>query len=181
MSSVAPHETRHGITTIEDVVAREILDSRGTPTLEVDLHLSDGSLGRAAVPSGASTGTYEAHELRDDDPRRYGGKGVRKAVANVNGEIAGAVKGKSAADQEGLDRVLIDLDGKPNKARLGANAILGVSLAAAHATAATRGLPLYASLGGDSASSGLRDKSEPSSLPSHAAINRLTWPKSRLS
>src|SRR2546428_9299365 len=138
--------------TIESVHAREVLDSRGTPTVEVDIRLADGSLGRAAVPSGASTGTYEAHELRDDDFRRYGGKGVQKAVANVNGEIARAVKGKSAADQEGLDRLLIDIDGTPNKSRLGANAILGLSLAAAHALAASRGLPLYTSLGGDSAS-----------------------------
>src|SRR5437762_10896426 len=100
---------------IESVHAREILDSRGTPTIEVDIRLQGGTLGRAAVPSGASTGTYEAHELRDGDPRRYGGKGVQRAAANVNGEIAAAVKGRSAADQEGIDRLLIDLDGTPNK------------------------------------------------------------------
>jgi enolase len=137
---------------ITSVHAREILDSRGTPTLEVDIRLDDGSFGRAAVPSGASTGSHEAHELRDGDAGRYGGKGVLKAVANANGEIAAAVQGKPAMDQEGLDRILIDLDGTPNKSRLGANAILGVSLAAAHAAAASRGLPLYAALGGDSAS-----------------------------
>ncbi len=136
---------------IESVHAREILDSRGTPTLEVDLRLADGTLARAAVPSGASTGTYEAHELRDGDPQRYGGKGVQKAVANVNGEIAAVVRGKPADDQEGLDRLLIGLDGTPNKSRLGANAVLGVSLAAAHAVAQARKLPLYAYLGGSEA------------------------------
>jgi enolase len=137
---------------IAAVHAREILDSRGTPTLEVDLRLEDGSFGRAAVPSGASTGSHEAHELRDGDPKRYGGKGVLAAVANVNGEIAGAVRGRPAADQEGLDRLLISLDGTPNKGRLGANAVLGVSLAAAHAAAASLGQPLYAYLGGRDAS-----------------------------
>src|SRR5712691_3316321 len=137
---------------ITRVHAREILDSRGTPTLEVDIRLADGSFGRAAVPSGASTGTHEAHELRDGDRRRYGGKGVLKAVANANGELAAAVQGKRAGDQASLDKILIDLDGTPNKSRLGANAILGVSLAAAHAAAASRGLPLYAALGSDSAS-----------------------------
>ena len=136
---------------IVSVHAREILDSRGNPTLEVDVRLHDGSFGRAAVPSGASTGTHEAHELRDGDPKRYGGKGVLKAVANVNGEIAKAVHNGSAGDQEGLDRVLIELDGTPNKGRLGANAILGVSLAAAHAAAASRKEPLYVYLGGQSA------------------------------
>ncbi len=137
---------------IAAVHAREILDSRGTPTLEVDLRLEDGSFGRAAVPSGASTGSHEAHELRDGDPKRYGGKGVLAAVANVNGEIAGAVRGRPAADQEALDRLLIRLDGTPNKGRLGANAVLGVSLAAAHAAAASLGQPLYAYLGGRDAS-----------------------------
>src|SRR5262245_16690344 len=127
--------------TITDIHAREILDSRGTPTLEVEMRLEGGAQARAAVPSGASTGSHEAHELRDGDPKRYGGKGVLKAVANVNGEIATAVRGRSVSGQEELDRVLIDLDGTPSKARLGANAILGVSLAAAHAAAATRGQP----------------------------------------
>jgi enolase len=140
-----------GGTSIAALAAREILDSRGNPTIEVDLRLDDGSLGRAAVPSGASTGVNEAVELRDGDKRRYGGKGVQTAVANVAGEIARAILGFDAADQAGLDRALIDLDGTPNKGRLGANAILGVSLAAAHAVAASRGLPLYRSLGGDRA------------------------------
>ena len=136
---------------IAAVHGREILDSRGTPTLEVDLRLEDGTVSRAAVPSGASTGSHEAHELRDGDARRYGGKGVLRAVGIVNGEIASAVVGKDAADQESLDALLIRLDGTPNKNRLGANAILGVSLAAAHAVAASRGRPLYAHLGGSSA------------------------------
>src|SRR6266566_6029550 len=127
---------------ITSVRAREVLDSRGTPTLEVDIGLSDGTFGRAAVPSGASTGSHEAHELRDGDPARYGGKGVLKAVANANGEIAAAVQGRPAGDQESLDRILVELDGTPNKSRLGANAILGVSLAAAHAAAASHGVPL---------------------------------------
>lgn len=133
---------------IESVRALEILDSRGNPTLAVEVRLSGGALGNAAVPSGASTGSHEAHELRDGDRKRYGGKGVLTAVANVNNEIAMAVRGKSAGDQASLDRTLIDLDGTANKGRLGANAILGVSLAAAHAVAAARGLPLYESLGG---------------------------------
>ncbi len=124
---------------IETVIARQILDSRGNPTLEAEVRLSDGSLGRASVPSGASTGSHEAVELRDGDKAHFGGKGVGTAVAAVNGEIAGAVKGLPAADQEALDRRLIDLDGTDNKGRLGANAILGVSLAVAHAAAASRG------------------------------------------
>ncbi len=128
---------------ISDIQAREILDSRGNPTVEVDVILSDGSRGRAAVPSGASTGDREALELRDKDPVRYGGKGVTKAVAHVNGEIASALRGQSASSQDVIDRALIDLDGTPNKARLGANAILGVSMAAARASAAGAGLPLY--------------------------------------
>ncbi len=136
---------------IASVHAREILDSRGTPTLEVEMRLHDGSHGRAAVPSGASTGTHEAHELRDGDPKRYGGKGVLRAVENVNGEIARRVHNGAAGDQEGIDRLLIELDGTPNKGRLGANAILGVSLAAAHAAAASRKEPLYVYLGGDGA------------------------------
>ena len=121
------------MTTIRSIHAREILDSRGNPTLEAEVTLEDGSFGRAAVPSGASTGTKEAVELRDGDKTRYLGKGVRNAVANVNTTIASTLKGFDAADQEGLDRRLIDLDGTENKGRLGANALLGVSLANAHA------------------------------------------------
>jgi len=135
-------------TSILAVEAREILDSRGNPTIEVDVVLGDGSIGRAAVPSGASTGLNEAVELRDGDKSRYGGKGVRKAVANVNDTIAPEIEGLDAADQAGLDEVLIELDGTPNKANLGANAILGVSLGAAHAAAASLGMPLYRYLGG---------------------------------
>ncbi len=115
---------------------RELLDSRGNPTVEVESHLEDGSMGRAMVPSGASTGEHEAVELRDGDPQRYLGKGVRQAVAHVNGELAQAAIGREALDQAGLDQALIELDGTPNKARLGANAILGISLAVAHAAAA---------------------------------------------
>jgi enolase len=128
---------------ISQISAREILDSRGNPTVEVDVTLSDGSMGRAAVPSGASTGDREALELRDNDPVRYGGKGVTKAVAHVTGEIAAALKGQDAGSQHAIDRTLIDLDGTPNKARLGANAILGVSMAAARASAAGARVPLY--------------------------------------
>jgi enolase len=135
---------------IETVHARQILDSRGNPTVEVEIHLRSGAHGRAAVPSGASTGEFEATELRDGG-EAYGGKGVTKAVANVNGELAEAVAGRDATDQEGLDRAMIDLDGTPNKARLGANAILGVSLAAARAAAAEESLPLWRYLGGDAA------------------------------
>jgi enolase len=135
-------------TSISFVDAREILDSRGNPTVEVDVVLAEGSIGRAAIPSGASTGAHEAVELRDGDAGRFGGKGVRKAVRNVTEEIGPAVLGLDAADQAGLDTVLIDLDGSPNKGRLGANAILGVSLAAAHASAAALDLPLYRYLGG---------------------------------
>jgi len=130
------------------VRARQILDSRGNPTVETDVTLADGSLGRAAVPSGASTGAHEAVELRDGDQRRWGGKGVGKAVANVNGEIAQAVVGRDAADQRGLDEALIGLDGTANKGRLGANAILGVSLATAKAAAASARMPLYRYVGG---------------------------------
>lgn len=133
---------------ITDLHAREILDSRGNPTLEVDMSLEDGTFARAGVPSGASTGIFEATELRDGDETRYGGKGVLKAVDNVNGEIADAVIGWDASDQRGLDHILINLDGTENKNRLGANAILGVSLAAAHAAANSFGLPLYQYLGG---------------------------------
>jgi enolase len=138
------------LTHIEGVHARQVLDSRGNPTLEADVRLESGAVGRAAVPSGASTGVHEAVELRDGDGA-YGGKAVTRAVANVNGEIADAVHGLDAADQQALDHRLIELDGTPNKARLGANAILGVSLATAKATAAERGLSLFRSLGGDDA------------------------------
>ncbi len=133
---------------IQRVHGRQILDSRGNPTVEVEVSLRSGAHGRAAVPSGASTGRFEAVELRDGG-EAWGGKGVRKAVASVNGEIAEAVTGVDAADQSGLDRNLITLDGTPNKARLGANAILGVSLAAAKAAAAEEGMPLYRYLGGE--------------------------------
>ncbi|HET7094220.1 MAG TPA: phosphopyruvate hydratase [Thermomicrobiales bacterium] len=138
-------------TTIAAARGREILDSRGNPTLEVEVRLSDGAFGRAAVPSGASTGAYEAVELRDGDKRRYGGKGVLDAVANVDGEIAEAVVGLDALDQIGVDRTMIELDGTPNKGRLGANAILGVSLAVARAAADAVGLPLWRYLGGPNA------------------------------
>jgi len=130
-------------TTITRIHAREILDSRGNPTLEAEVTLAGGAFGRAAVPSGASTGSREAVELRDGDKARYGGKGVKNAVANVNGAIADALKGSDAADQKGLDGKLIALDGTPNKGKLGANALLGVSMAAAHAVAASRGEPLW--------------------------------------
>jgi enolase len=135
---------------IADVRARQILDSRGNPTVEVDVRLDSGAFGRAAVPSGASTGVHEAIELRDGEGA-YGGKAVTKAVANVAGEIADAVRGRDAADQAGLDRLLIELDGTPNKGRLGANAILGVSLATAKAAAADAGASLFRYLGGDEA------------------------------
>jgi len=137
-------------TAIAAVHAREILDSRGNPTVEVEVRLQDGSLGLTAIPSGASTGSHEACELRDGDSRRYGGKGVLKAVANVCEIIGPRVRGLDATAQADLDRALIDLDGTENKSRLGANAILGVSLAAAHAAAASRGLPLYRYLAPDS-------------------------------
>ncbi|MGH6990380.1 MAG: phosphopyruvate hydratase, partial [Stellaceae bacterium] len=132
---------------ILDIKGREILDSRGNPTVEVDVVLESGVMGRAAVPSGISTGAHEAAELRDGDPTRYGGKGVGNAVAAVNGEIFDALSGVDAADQRGLDRALIDLDGTANKGRLGANAILGVSLAAAKASAAELDQPLYRYIG----------------------------------
>jgi enolase len=136
------------MTAIVDVHARQILDSRGNPTVEVDVTLEDGSMGRAAVPSGASTGAHEAVELRDGDKSRWGGKGVGKAVESVNGEIAQAVVGMEAEDQADIDRTMIDLDGSENKGRLGANATLGVSLAVAKAAADARGLPLYRYVGG---------------------------------
>jgi enolase len=135
-------------TTIDIVDAREILDSRGNPTVEVDVVLGDGSVGRAGVPSGASTGAHEAVELRDGDKKRYGGKGVTKAVENVIDTIAPVLIGLDAADQAGIDAILVELDGTPNKATLGANAILGVSLACAHAAAAAHDLSLYRYLGG---------------------------------
>lgn len=136
-------------TTIQKIHAREILDSRGTPTVEVDVLLSDGTLGRAAVPSGASTGEYEALELRDNDNSRYLGKGVRKAVSNVNQQIAPALEGKDPLQQEALDRQMLKLDGTPNKAKLGANAVLGVSLAVARAAASSQKMSLYRYLSND--------------------------------
>ncbi|NPV09700.1 MAG: hypothetical protein HPY83_17290 [Anaerolineae bacterium] len=135
-------------TEISQVVAREILDSRGNPTVEVEVYLADGAAGRAAVPSGASTGVHEALELRDGDIGRYGGKGVLRAVEHVNGEISDTVVGLDALNQAGIDQAMLDLDGTPNKSRLGANAILGVSLAVARAAAQSAGLPLYRYLGG---------------------------------
>ena len=135
---------------IEHVHARQILDSRGNPTVEVELSLRSGAWGRAAVPSGASTGEFEATELRDGGSD-WMGKGVTRAVENVNGEIATAVRGQDASSQAALDRMLITLDGTPNKSRLGANAILAVSLAAAHAASAEERLPLWRYLGGESA------------------------------
>ena len=136
---------------IQNIHAREILDSRGNPTVEVEVLLEDGSIGRASVPSGASTGIYEACELRDQDADRYLGKGVRNAVHNVNTEIRDALTGLDALDQAGLDRLLIQLDGTPNKSRLGANAILGVSLAVARAASASLGISLYRYVGGSNA------------------------------
>jgi enolase len=136
------------MTGIADIHGREILDSRGNPTVEVDVILEDGSLGRAAVPSGASTGAHEANEKRDGEPDRYLGKGVRDAVEAVNGEIANAILGMDAEDQRRVDRIMIELDGTENKARLGANAILGVSLAIAKSAAVSTGQPLYRYLGG---------------------------------
>jgi len=138
-------------TNIEYVLAREILDSRGNPTVEVEVYLADGSVGRAAVPSGASTGAHEAIELRDGDESRYGGKGVTKAVDNVNDEIAPEIIDLDAADQVGIDNLMVELDGTSNKGRLGANAILGVSLAVAKAAATSIDLPLYRYIGGVSA------------------------------
>jgi enolase len=136
------------MTDIIDIRAREILDSRGNPTVEVDVTLESGTVGRAAVPSGASTGAHEAVELRDGDPKRFGGKGVQKALEAVNGEIFDALSGFDAEDQLAIDRLMIDLDGTPNKSRLGANAILGVSLAVAKATAEELDVPLYRYVGG---------------------------------
>jgi enolase 1/2/3 len=140
------------MTAIAQVVGRQVVDSRGNPTVEVDVRLTDGALGRAAVPSGASTGTHEAVELRDGDPDRYHGKGVSKAVGAVNGEIAELLTGRTAEDQSAIDEALIELDGTPNKGRLGANAVLGASLAVVKAAAASAGQPLYRYVGGVSAS-----------------------------
>jgi enolase 1/2/3 len=139
------------VTRLTGLEALEVLDSRGNPTVAVTAHTESGS-GRAIVPSGASTGVHEAVELRDGDPKRYGGKGVLKAVANVQGEIARRLKGADVDDQQAIDHAMIELDGTPNKGRLGANAILGVSLAVAHAAASAKGVPLYRHLGGDGAS-----------------------------
>jgi len=136
------------LTSIVGIIGREILDSRGNPTVEADVHLANGAMGRAAVPSGASTGEYEAVELRDGDKSRYLGKGTLKAASHINGEIAKALHGKDAAQQAALDRLMIELDGTPNKARLGANAILAVSMAAARASASAEHTPLYRYLGG---------------------------------
>ena len=136
---------------IEEIIAREILDSRGNPTVEVDVYLEEGLMGRASVPSGASTGTREAVELRDADAERYGGKGVQRAVENVNDVIANEITGMLVTDQAMIDRLMVELDGTPNKGKLGANAILGVSLAVAKAAAAWTGLPLYRYLGGPGA------------------------------
>ena len=139
------------MTAIIDIIGREVLDSRGNPTVEVDVILEDGSFGRAAVPSGASTGAHEAVELRDGDKARYGGKGVKKAVNAVNGEIFEAIGGLEAENQIHIDKTMIALDGTPNKGRLGANAILGVSLAVAKAAAEANTLPLYRYVGGTNA------------------------------
>src|SRR5262245_51739 len=136
---------------IQSVVAREILDSRGNPTLEAEVRLDSGHRGRAAVPSGASTGAHEAVELRDGDKKRYHGKGVLQAVKNVNDDIAHKLVGKCAFDQVGIDRWMLELDGTPNKMRLGANGVLGVSLATAHAAAAACGLSLFRYIGGTNA------------------------------
>ena len=138
-------------TSIRDIQAREILDSRGNPTIEVDVHLEGGGFGRAAVPSGASTGEHEAWELRDGDKKRYGGKGVQKAVTSVNDTIAAAIRGWDARDQAKIDQKMIELDGTANKNHLGANALLGVSLAMAHAAASAAKLPLFRYLGGNDA------------------------------
>jgi enolase len=145
------HTARHQVTVITHIHAREIVDSRGNPTVEVDIGLEDGAFGRAAVPSGASTGSMEALELRDGDKKRYKGKGVRKAVANVNNDINDAILGMDAEDQIKIDQAMLDLDGTHNKSKLGANAILGVSLAVAKAAAQSSGLPLYRYVGGASA------------------------------
>ena len=139
------------MTAISDIKAREVLDSRGNPTVEVDVTLSDGTVGSALVPSGASTGANEALELRDGEASRFKGKGVLNALANIHEHIKPALVGHSALDQEALDRLMLELDGTPNKSNLGANAILGVSMAAARAAAQSEGEPLYAHIGGGGA------------------------------
>jgi len=136
---------------ITKIVGREILDSRGNPTVEADVYLSNGAFGRAAVPSGASTGAFEAVELRDGEKNRYLGKGVRNAVANINGPIADLLMGMNAVDQKAIDRAMIEADGTPNKGNFGANAILGVSIAVAKAVASAMGLSLYRYIGGANA------------------------------
>ena len=133
---------------IENITGRTIIDSRGNPTVEAEVRLADGTVGRGASPSGASTGEFEALELRDQDPSKFGGKGVSKAVANVNDKIAPALAGMDASDQAGIDKAMLDLDGTPDKSALGANAILAVSIAAAQAAAKAEGVPLYRYLGG---------------------------------
>src|SRR5271154_4117253 len=148
MLGSAPSTVGAAMPAIGDLTAREILDSRGNPTVECDVVLESGASGRAAVPSGASTGTYEAVELRDGDPARFGGKGVRQAIANIEGEILEAVGGIDAAEQIRIDEIMIDLDGTPNKSRLGANATLAVSLAVAKAAAADADMPLFRYIGG---------------------------------
>ncbi len=148
------------MTAIVDIIAREILDSRGNPTVEVDVVLEDGSMGRAAVPSGASTGAHEAVELRDGDKSRYGGKGVLKAVESVNRDIFDAISGFEAEEQVKIDETMIALDGTPNKSQLGANAILGVSLAVAKAGAEASGLPLHRYVGGASRAGPARSHDE---------------------
>ena len=162
------------MTLIDSVDAREILDSRGNPTVEVDIVLTDGSVGRAAVPSGASTGAHEAVELRDGDPARYGGKGVLTAVRNVVERIGPELLGLDASDQAGIDALLIDLDGTPNKGELGANALLGVSLACAHAAAAAFDQPLYRYLGGVACAHAARaDVQHPQRREARPGLDRL--------
>ena len=160
------------MTAITQIHARQILDSRGTPTVEVDVVLESGAFGRAAAPSGASTGTHEAVELRDGDKDQYGGKGVTQACANVNGEIRQALLGHDADNQVGLDQGMIDLDGTPNKGRLGANGILGVSLATAKAAAQDAGLPLYRYMGGTQA----RTMPVPMMNVINGGVSRPIWP-----
>ena len=150
-TSLFHYNEKKRMTTIVDILAREILDSRGNPTVEVEVELESGARGRAAVPSGASTGEREAVELRDGDGERYLGKGVLKAVEHVNDVLADELIGWDALDQNGIDTYMIELDGTPNKARLGANALLGVSLAVSRAAAQTFGLPLYRYIGGTNA------------------------------
>ncbi len=153
MLGVGPHNDRGGLSLprISQIRGREVLDSRGDPTVEVEAFLDDGARGRASVPSGASKGKAEALELRDGDPKRYLGRGVRQAVANVEEELAPALRGMDAFDQQAVDDCLIRLDGTQNKQRLGANALLGVSLAVARVAAASAGIPLYRYLGGGAA------------------------------